>query len=286
MVEPTLKKTRLALILTLILVLSYLLIKNILTSVFIKNRDRVNVVFYSRDTSFFSFSKQDVNYMINFPASIEVLVPGGYGLYKVGALGKLVSLERKPDILRKTFASATSSLVDLYFYSGNPEIYYQSTDQTRFPSMSDILFSKSNATMLDRLILARKLLNNNQADYRIISLDKGSFDRDEFNKDYQGSFYKKINRTLDDTVQILYTHSYSTAFLISQIIDGEGTRVVDLSESDAVNTNTVCKVVVKNIDIVSQDLANYFGCQIKTGATTVSDIILELGSLEKDWAVK
>jgi len=32
-------------------------------------------------------------------------------------------------------------------------------------------------------------------------------------------------------------------------------------------------------------LADFFKCKTKIGETTVSDIILELGDLEKEWAI-
>ena len=35
--------------------------KNFSTSVFIKNKDRINLVFYSQNTSFFSLGKNDID---------------------------------------------------------------------------------------------------------------------------------------------------------------------------------------------------------------------------------
>lgn len=278
------KQTNLAVLVIFFLFLAYFLIKNISSSVFLKNKDRINVVFYSQNTSFFSFSKQDVNYFINFPSSTEVLVPGGYGKYKVGSLGKLVSLENNQDIFRKTFSSATSSFVDLYFYPNKTEIYYQNVEQATFPSFSEILFAKSNSTLIDRLFLLKKLINKNRADYKVINLNRALYEREQFNNDFQGSFYKKTYREIDDTVQIIYTKSYTTASLIGELIDGEGSRVVDLSQSDEKTIN--CQIIAKKPDVVSRELGKYFGCPVKTGETTVSDIILKLGNLEKDWAVK
>ncbi|MBI5127012.1 hypothetical protein HZA76_00975 [Candidatus Roizmanbacteria bacterium] len=262
----------------------YFLIKNISGSVFLKNKDRINIVFYSENSSFFSLSKHDVNYLINFPSSIEVLVPGGYGKYKVGAIGKLISLENKYDLFNKVFSGATSSFVDLYFYPGKTEIYYENLNNSSLPKIDEILLSKSNANFVDRLFLLSKLVDRNQSNYKIISLDKALFDQDQFNKDFQGSFYKKSYRKIGSNVQIIYTKSYSTAYFISQIINGEGIRVVDLSQS---NENAHgCQIITKKIDLVGQALKDFFGCSIKVGETPVSDIILKLGSLEKDWAVK
>lgn len=266
--------------------LIYLSYKNFSSSVFLKNKDRVNVVFYSKNTNLYSFSNQDVNYLINFPPSIEVLVPGGYGYYKVGGLGKLVSLENKPEILKRTFSAATSSFVDLYFYPRKTEIYYQTDNQNKkisFPSIIEIITAKSNANILDRVIFLSKLFDRNQSNYKIIKLEKTPFDREKFNKDFQGGFYEKYYRNIGENVQIIYNKSYSTAYLISQIIDGVGIRVVDLTRND---NNDRCQVIAKEINIISRNIASYFNCRLDKGEAPLSDIILKLGKLEDDWAIK
>lgn len=257
--------------------------KNISSSVFIKRKDRVNIVFYSNNTSFFSLSKKDLSYFIQFPPETRVLVPGGYGNYKLGSLGKLVSLEKNPDLFRKTFSAATSTFVDLYFFPRKVEIYYQADKRSYFPKISEILFSKSNSNLIDRLILISKLFDKNQSNYKIISIQPDFFNREDFVKDFQGSFYKKLYRDKQATVQILYEKSYSTALLLSQMIDGEGIRVVDLSIEEE-NPNK-CLIITKKIDFITQGLSNFFDCQIKLGETVISDIIIKLGSLENQWAV-
>ena len=68
------------------------------------------------------------------------------------------------------------------------------------------------------------------------------------------------------------------------MIDGEGIRVVDLSQEKEVDKN--CQVITKKLSLISQNIARYFNCKIRIGETTVSDIILKLGNLEKEWAVK
>jgi len=262
----------------------YFLYLNFKTSVFLKEKDRINVVFYSQNSKLFSFSKKEVNYLIKFPAEIEILVPGGYGKYRVGALGKLVALERNPDLLKKTFSGATSTLVDLYFFPRKTEIYYNVFNDSNFPAIGEILLGKSNANTIDRLFLLFKFFNKNPVDYKIISLDKALFDQEQFHKDFQGNFYKKTYREIGENVQIIYTRSYSTALLFSQMIDGEGIRVVDLSQEKEVDKN--CQVITKKLSLISQNIARYFNCKIRIGETTVSDIILKLGNLEKEWAVK
>lgn len=290
-VKITIKKSKVVLVILLIVILFYLFFKNISSSVFLKNKDRINVVFYSQNTSYFSLSNQDVNYLIKFPPNLEVLVPGGYGSYKIGALGKLVSLEKKPEIFKRTFSSTTSTFVDLYFFPTKTQIYYEERSKSYFPSFLEILLSKSNANFFDRLFLTFKLFDRNQSNYRSISKlpltkedNKLIFDKNQFNKDFQGSFYKKSFRSEKTTVQLIYEKSYSTAYLISQIIDGEGIRVVDLSQTDEKIKG--CELITKKTNFVADSLADFFNCNIKVGETTISDIIIKIGNLEKDWAMK
>lgn len=290
-IKTNIKISSLAITILCIIFFLYFLIKNITSSVFIKNKDRINVVFYSQNTSYLSLSNHDVNYLIKFPPNLEVLVPGGYGSYKIGALGKLVSLEKNPDLFKKAFSAATSTFVDLYFFPTKTTIYYDKTDQSYFPTTFEILLSKSNANLFDRLFLVFRLFDRNQSNYRNISNlpvknedNKMKFDSTQFNKDFQGSFYKSNYRDEQTTIQLIYNKSYSTTFLLSQLIDGEGIRVVDISETE--KKYSQCQVIAKKINFISQSLADFFNCQIMEGETVISDIILKLGNLESSWAVK
>ncbi len=274
----------------LLLFFLYFLIKNLQNSVFLNEKERVNVVFYSDNPLVFSLARNDLNYIIKFSNNIKILVPGGYGYYRIGALGKLVFLEKNPDIFRKTFSSATSSFVNLYFYPRKAEVYYSSS-QKIFPELSFVFFSRSNANFIDRLILFFHLINKDQKKFKLItflpSFRKNNdlfFDREEFFQKYQGIFYKKSNRQNVLTCQIFYQKSYSTSFLISNIIDGEGIKVVDISKDDK-NDYQKCQIITKDKKLISKTFEKFFDCQIKIGNPEISDIIIKLGDLEKSWSV-
>lgn len=262
-----------------------LIYRNITGSVFLNNKERINVVFYGDTPKFYSLSSVDVNYLIKFPSEVEILVPGGYGKYRVGALGKLASLENKPEIMKKAFSSTTGTLVDLYFYPKDTEIYYNGLDEKNFPKYSEVLFSGSNANTLDRLFLFFKFFDRNDSDYKTITFKKNNFDAVQFRKDIQGNFYKKIYRRLGTNVQIIYQESYSTAMLFSNLLEGEGIRVVDLSK-EKINNPKKCRVIMKKPDVVSNAIGEFFGCERQVGETAISDIIFILGNLENEWAVK
>ncbi|MDO8741527.1 MAG: hypothetical protein Q7J11_00080 [Candidatus Roizmanbacteria bacterium] len=273
----------------------YYLIKSITGSVFLKGRDKINVVFYGENIRFYSLDQKNINYLLSFSNSVKVIVPGGYGEYKVGAVGKLASLEEKPEIIRKTFSAVTATLVDLYFYPKKTTIYYQdgSNNSNEMPTIKEIFLTNSNTNLIDRLFLLYFFATGNREDYQTISLKpfelgdgNNTFDYNGFYKKFQGSFFQKTYRDYDINVQIIYTKSYKTALLLSQMIEGEGIRVVDLSNRDEFIKGCLL-ITSKKISTTKtyQRLADFFKCNLKIGETTVSDIILELGDLEKEWAI-
>ncbi len=286
------KSSKLVFIVILFIVV-YIVYKNITSSVILNKKDRINIVFYSGQTTYYSLGFKDVSYVIPFPVNTEVMVPGGYGYYRVGAFGKLLTLEKKPDILRKTFSAATFSFVDLYFYPQKSIVYYQDSGPFKLlPVWQDIFLFSSNANIVDRLLLAWQFMRSDPNQYQIITDlptrmegNRAVFDQDNFDNKYQGFFYKKTYRNIKDNVQILYTKNYNTALLLSRIIEGEGIRVVDISQiSNSQFPISNCLVVQnKNASIVASDLQKYFHCQKKEGRPDVSDIIITLGSLENEW---
>ncbi|MDO8609531.1 MAG: hypothetical protein Q7R95_03200 [bacterium] len=266
--------------LTIFLVIfMYFVYKNIASSIIFKNKDRINLIFYSSQAVYYSLGSGNVNYVIPFSPDDQILIPGGYGNYRIGAIGKLISLENKPEIYKRAFSSATSSFIDLYFYVPKSSIYYGNDFQKNLlPSYQNILFTKSNATLLDRIYLLFSFLNRNKNQFKVIN-------ETEFFKHYQGFFYKKIYRNIKDNVQIIYSKSYKTALLVSRMIEGEGIRVVDLTQVDLVNKK--CTVTQQNMfSKTSIDLAEFFGCNLIKGSTNMSDIIITLGKLEKEWGVE
>jgi hypothetical protein len=290
-----LKRGRMIFVFFITICLLYYLIKSVTGSVFLKGRDKINVVFYGENTRFYSLDKKNISYLLAFSNSVKVVVPGGYGEYKAGAINKLVSLEKKPEIIKKTFSAATATLVDLYFYPKKATIYYQdsSKNSNEIPTIKEIFLTNSNATFIDRLFLFYFFITSQREDYQIIDLkpfelEDGNaiFDYNSFYKKFQGSFFQKSYRNYDINVQIVYTKSYKTALLLSQMIEGEGIRVVDLSIQD--KSIPGCSLITsKKISTTKtyQRLADFFKCSLKIGETTVSDIILVLGDLEKEWAV-
>ncbi|MFA6533383.1 MAG: hypothetical protein WCT22_05335, partial [Patescibacteria group bacterium] len=207
--------------------LLYYLFKLITSSVFLKGRDKINVVFYGDKTRFYSLDRKNVNYLLSFSNSLKVTVPGGYDKYIIGAIGKLASLEKKPDIFKRTFSAATSTFVDLYFYQKKTVVYYDDSNLRQMPTFMEILLTDSNANLIDKLFLVYIFSTNNKENFQSIDLspfkledDSNTFDRNLFYKKFQGSFFQRTYRKYDINVQIVYTNSYKTAQLIGQMIEG------------------------------------------------------------------
>ncbi len=289
------KRSSLIFISFVVIFLLYYLIKSITGSVFLKGRDKINVVFYGENTRFYSLDRKNINYLLSFPNLVKVIVPGGYGEYKVGAVGKLASLEKKPEIIRKTFSAMTATLIDLYFYPKKIIVYHQDiSNSNEAHTFKEIFLTNSNASLIDRLFLSIYFFTTNQKeDYQTINLkpfelghNNAIFDYNSFYKKFQGSFFQKTYRNYDINVQIVYTKSYQTALLLSQMIEGEGIRVVDLSSQN--KSIKGCQLITNKAISATKTferLADFFKCSLKIGETTVSDIILVLGDLEKDWAI-
>ena len=292
-IQFLISKSSVIIIAFLLICLSYYLFKTITSSVFLKDRDKINVVFYGEGTRFYSLDRKNVNYLMSFSNSVKVVVPGGYGQYKVGAIGKLANLEKKPEIIGRTFSATTSTLVDLYFFQKKTLIYYDNLSLRWAPTFKEIFLTNSNANLIDRIFIYYIFSTNSRETFQIIDLnpfesggDNSTFDNNSFYKKFQGSFFQRTYRDYDINVQVMYKKSYKTAQLIGQMIEGEGIRVVDLSNQG--RTIKGCLLITdKNTAMTNAflRLADFFKCKTRIGETTVSDIILELGDLEKDWNI-
>ncbi len=260
-------------------------INSLLSSLFFQKKDRLNIIISQETTSYYSIGLNDgVNYFVSFYPDFKVKVPGGYGAYRTGALTKLVSLEKKPDLFRKTYSMETKSRVDFYFYpsalSLEGSIYFGSeANNFSLPKFYMILFGSSNARFFDRLFIYSQLFGKTKGQFKILTPGNDFFDT------YQGIFYKQTYRSEEKSVQILYSKSYETAQAVSQILEGEGIRVVDLSAQ--ANEKERCEIVEdgKDYSHTAIDLASFFDCSLVKGKTDAYDIIVKLGEKEKDWEI-
>ena len=232
----TRKTLRLGYVLLIGAVLVYF-IRALSLSLFFAPPERLNVVFYSDQTYLYSLGIENgIHYVLPFPSNMKIQIPGGYGEYRVGALGKLIGFEKDPTLLKRAFTYNSSSFVPYYFYPTQSSIYYSPGEEgIHIPTLKDILTSQSNASFLDKLFIYSKFGAVSRNDFIAIDTTKYSdregedhiFSSQDFKKKFIGYFYNKTYRTERKTVQIIYSKDYNTAVGIGQILEGNGIRVVD-----------------------------------------------------------
>ncbi len=263
-------------------------------SLFTYSGDRINFVMYGSHTAFYSLDKQETrNYTMHFYPDLKMQIPGGYGNYRIGSLGKLAKLDNKPDILIKTFSVATTSFVHFYFYPATQEVYYGTniTKSPTVPSIRNILFMPGNAGFFDRLYLAFWLLDKKDDDFKQIAYQSETnkihndtfFEEDSFIKNSIGLMFQKQYRDEQKNIQLQYTKNYTVAESLSALLEGNGIRVNDITLD--MKRSRECSIV-ENSTLHSHtaiDISRFFGCTLTHGKTDVYDIIFVLGSVEKDW---
>ncbi len=278
------------------IVILIILLRQLFTSAFFVKEDRINILLYSSESIYFSLEKGgEVHYLTTFNADSRAAVPGGYGIYRLGALGKLISLEKNPELLNRTFSRITGSMIDYYFYPGNETIYYGATEGLKLPSIAQILFNPSNANLFDRLYISMQFMGKHLTDFEEIHIkkiqtgDSVLLSDVTFAQQYLGYFYHKSLRKENKTVQILYANSYVSAKNMSRIIDGEGIRVVDIDVSAKAKGESLKSACVvkenteKGYSVTAGEIANFFNCILMKGKGRVSDIVIEMGKVEKAW---
>lgn len=261
------------------------------SSLFLGKKDRINVLFYDKYPIVYSLGVQEQgDYKISFYPDLKLNVPGGYGEYRIGALGKLVALEKQPDILKKTFSSATSVFIDLYFYPGKQDIYFGPREKNTNLNLQTIFFSRSNATFLDRIFLFYHFVRATPSQFSELPLveqidKKGEsvFIPDNFAQLYQGYMYQQTYRNEKKEVQILYTKNYDGASRISKILVGNGIRVSDISSTD--NAEKTCTVMesADSFSQTSKNIASFLNCDLKKKHSDLYDILIQLGRRADEW---
>lgn len=263
-------------------------------SLFTYKGDRINFVIYGAQTAYYSLDKQETrNYVMYFYPDLKMQIPGGYGSYRVGSLGKLAKLDNNPEILTRTFSIATTSFVHFYYYPNNEEVYYGRNIQKKssVPSIKNILFMPGNAGVFDRIYLAFWLMDKKDDDFKPIAYGSEKnkihndvfFQEDSFIKNSIGLMFQKQYRDEQKNIQLQYAKNYGVAERISSLLEGNGIRVNDITLD--MNRNTQCKIL-ENAEMFSRtatDISEYFGCHLQKGKTDVYDIIFVLGSVEKVW---
>lgn len=265
-------------------------------SLFFTVKERVNVVVYGQQALYYSLGlKDNLHYVIPYYSDLQIQVPGGYGFYRVGALGKLITLEKKPNLYKKAFSAASTSFTDYYFFPKTTQVFYgKAEDQKQsVPNPIVFLFHHTNANWFDRIYLTLFFLGKRTNDFINLSniqttVREGNkaLSADEFAKQYQGYFYHRSIRDEGFNIQVQYSHDYTTGVMLGRVLEGNGIRVADITEQ-SIDIKKRC-IIKENKETVSQTalvLKNFFGCSLVKEKTGIYDILFIIGSLEKEWEV-
>jgi len=264
-------------------------------------RDRVNVIFYDEKPMLLSFGLTDeVNYIMSPNHGQAVQVPGGYGQYPTASLGRLAEIEHDPALIQRAFSSAISGYVDYYVAPETSKIYKQPSEEDPDPRFERfrllrLIFAptvQTNMNIFDKIHIAMTISKKRQSDFIVLNpVSKPDKDQDSvefyekgFQKKYKGFFFHQSLREEGLSVKILYD-SYSAAVILSRVIEGEGIRVVDLSQLDEAGTErcTIQHALKKPTKTV-QFLSKQFNCVVEESEVEGSDIIMSLGSqIEEEW---
>lgn len=260
-------------------------------SLFFTAPERLNIVMYGEKTVFYSLGIRDrLDYAIPFYPDLRITVPGGYGEYRIGGLGKLVSLEKNDTILKKTFSTTTATFVSYYFLPRDTKVYYGKTlEEVSVPSPFSYFTYRSNAGFFDRVYIFFHMIGKRPQNFTNLTTIKSYvkagdiiFSQDDFNELYKGYFYQKRYRDERKNIQILYSTEYRSASSIGQLLEGNGIRVSDISEGGK-EGDCVVKEQAGTHSVTARDVATFFGCRLEQAQTGVYDILFVLGSLEKSW---
>lgn len=267
--------------LVLVLLIVFFIAQQLQQSILFNHKDRINILFYDSNPVMYSIGTVDnVHYKLEFDPQTTMLIPGGYGSYKLKSLGELAHLDNKPSIIQKGFSSLMSSTVHFYFYK-NPNTKDREND------FSKIMFYQSNVSMLNRIILGFIISQKKQSDFSLIRIDNKdaildtSLEDSLLNK-FQGYFYQNDLRAENKNVQLIF-HTRSSINTLSRVIEGDGIRVVDLTYHDEIGKR--CTITTNsNAPSTEHYFSSLFRCIIKRGDTGGQDMIIELGSdIEQEW---
>lgn len=262
-------------------------------------QDRVSIVFFGSQVRVLSFGVTDgVHYVIELSNEQRVIVPGGYGRYKVGSMQKLAELEEDPGIMQRATSSVLSAYVDRYFAPQKAGIYTQNSARGDFSKLALLrrVFSVSsitNATIADRIYIGYLIIRTNKNSFVELSTNTAKqvngdaiFSERGYLKKYRGFFFHKTYREESLDTKILY-NNYDSAVDLSRVIEGQGIRIVDLDK--APQSFASC-IITLDKDISGGPRATIsffkreFDCSVEDGTSEGADITVILGSeLEEKW---
>lgn len=246
--------------------------------------DGINVGVWGRGVSYvISFSKNTNQYhVLSYQNSDTITIPGGLQQYRVGALGKVATLERDPLLLKKAMSQMSGLLLDGVVYQNTAEIFYDD-EEKKPPRVADLvrdfrsrIGDSSDLGLLDRIYLYQKVGSMRTSNTQIFT----------HTKPQDLLFFDRKFRDEKRLIQIIYQRSQNTAIFLSHLLENIGIRVADISRED--RGEPVCTVVedTQKHSETALYLTRYFGCDLRVADTGLYEVIFSLGTeTEQAWSL-
>lgn len=260
-------------------------IRQFTSSFFTSKYQRVNIGIWGKRTIILSYNLSSPDHsLIVFSNSYEIEIPGGLKGYTVGAIGKLVDLERKPLIFKKALSSAGQLLIHKTQHENTSEVYF---DDFGDPSSDDALKS-----MIISSLLGPGDLNVLERIYIFFHLSEVVGPRTSraivTSQKFEPKLYEKVFRNERKLVQLQYQKSSKTAYEFASMLENIGIRVSDVLSIDRGENRVIsrCEVIEQeaNVSETAKFLSAYFDCRIVRGETGIYNIKLILDQVtESEW---
>lgn len=250
--------------------LGYIIYRGYSKSLFATHQSRITTVFFTQSgVELISYGDDGIHYKVKVPAEVKLRVPGGYGIYKAGAIHRLAELEKKPYILHEVGTYFASSFIDGYVVPST-----ESLPGGGISLASLILKSQSSFSTLDKLFIAWLAFNTEDESIKEIDIFTKEESQDllldykDLQKSLQGILYHREFRDEGKTVKILYLQSGQAGEALAAILEGSGIRVGDIGYTTQIDHANEERCVVyesaQTHSLAALKIASYFECDLRS----------------------
>lgn len=270
-------------VLILLLVLISLALRNIQSSLFSESLSRVNIGYWGEHSYVLSIGRQSKQHtVLLFANSHPVRIPGGLAEYRIGALGKLASLEHDQQLYTKAMGAGSGVFIHRFVHESSQEVYYDDTwihaqdfQAVRKELMLRTILERGSLSLFDRLYVLFALQESKPSQVSIVRVDTTTPSL---------LLFDKVFRQERKLVQLRYATSDRTAYALSKLLENTGIRVADISPS--AKSAGACTIIEshKPSSHTARFLSTYFDCPIEVGDTGLYDVVFGMSpEIERVW---
>ncbi len=254
-----------------------------------KIKERLNIVVYSPRFYFYSIDlRSDLDYLASLPLEYKIEVPGGYGEYFIGSVGKLSALEKDLSLIKKTTSRLFAVPVDFVVFQDLEKVYQKPpADNETLLRAYEVFLLSSDASLAEKIYLFFKLIDSNKRKIKKISayrfVEGERINIQKLNEYTNGLFLSSALRRENRIVQI-YTSYPSAGENLMQVLEGVGVNVFEISQ---IAGEGPCKIVEYTTQ-QSQTaifLQSFLNCKyvVESNKKGIVDIDIFLNKKSEQW---